>query len=299
MAAGIPAEPRFCLKEATGSSESTPPAVLDRADLLSSTAAGRLCRTEKRERSLLIAFACTGLYILHLQQSRGNAPFLNKILKVRRRINPTLQSAGLSAAQKFREGRLRRRGYRKGDIMLHRDIASVLVDEETIGRTVGRIAGEINCDYAGEDKHLLLLGILKGSVVFLGDLMKRLTVPLEIDFMKVSSYGAGTQSGGAVHIILDLLRKDLDRCDILIIEDIIDSGRTLSYLVEYLKLKGAKSVRCCTLLDKPDRREVEFTPDYTGLVIPDAFVVGYGLDYAERYRQLPFIGILKPEVYQS
>ena len=181
--------------------------------------------------------------------------------------------------------------------MLHRDLASVLVDEEKIDRTVCRLADEINRDYTGENRHLLLLGILKGSVVFLGDLMKRITVPLEIDFMKVSSYGAGAQSGGAVHIILDLLRRDLDRCDILIVEDIIDSGRTLSYLSEYLKLKGARSVRCCTFLDKPDRREVEFTPDYTGLVIPDACVVGYGMDYAERYRQLPYIGILKPEVY--
>ena len=117
--------------------------------------------------------------------------------------------------------------------------------------------------------------------------------------MKVSSYGSSTVSSGGVNILLDLHRNDLDNVDILIVEDIIDSGRTLSYLVEYLKLKGARSVRTATMLDKPDRRVVDFVPDYVGKVIPDEFVVGYGLDYAEKYRALPYIGILKPEVYEN
>ena len=152
-------------------------------------------------------------------------------------------------------------------------------------------------DYAGEDKRLVLLCILKGSVVVMGELMKKITVPVEIDFMRVSSYGGGTQTTGNVNIILDLMRKDLEQCDIVIVEDIIDSGRTLAYLSDYLSLKGARSVRTCTLLDKPSRREVDFAADYVGRVIPDEFVVGYGLDYAEKYRTLPFIGVLKEEIY--
>ena len=127
--------------------------------------------------------------------------------------------------------------------------------------------------------------------------MKKLTVPCEIDCMKVSSYGAGTTSTGSINIHLDLARQDLDSCDIVIVEDIIDSGNTLSYLVDYLRLKGAKSVRTCTLLDKPSRRKVEFVPDYRGKEIPDEFVIGYGLDYAEKYRDLPYVGILSPSVY--
>ena len=131
----------------------------------------------------------------------------------------------------------------------------------------------------------------------MGDLMKKLTIPVEIDCMKVSSYGAGTVTTGSVNIYLDLIRPDMNECDILIVEDIIDSGTTLSYLTKYLLGKGAKSVKTCTLLDKPSRRKVDYTPDYCGLEIPDEFVVGYGLDYAERYRALPYVGILKPEVY--
>ncbi len=177
------------------------------------------------------------------------------------------------------------------------DIEKVLVTEEKLAETVRRIAAEIDRDYAGKGGKLLLLGILKGSVVFMGDLMKSLSTPVEIDFMKVSSYGRSTVSSGTVNIILDLHRKDISELDILVIEDIIDSGRTLSYLCEYLKLKGARSVRTCTLLDKPSRREVTFTPDYVGLEIPDEFVVGYGLDYDEQYRTLPYVGILKPGVY--
>ena len=124
-------------------------------------------------------------------------------------------------------------------------------------------------------------------------------MPAEIDFMKVSSYGAGTKSSGRVNIILDLNRSDLADCDILVVEDIIDSGRTLAYLAEYLRINGAKSVKTCTMLDKPSRREVDFTPDYIGAEIPDEFVVGYGLDYNERYRSLPYVGVLRPEIYEK
>lgn len=177
------------------------------------------------------------------------------------------------------------------------DMESILISEEQIAEAVSRIAGEIDEYYKNSERRLLLLGILKGSVVFMGDLMKKITLPVEIDFMKVSSYGGGTKTTGKVNIILDLLRKDLENCDVLVVEDIIDSGKTLSYLTEYLKLKGAGSVRTATLLDKPDRREVDFKPDHVGFSIPDAFVVGYGLDYAEAYRALPYVGILKPEVY--
>ena len=179
------------------------------------------------------------------------------------------------------------------------NIAKVLVSEEEIDRITTRIAMEIDRDYKGDDKRLILLCILKGSIVFMGDLMKKITVPVEIDCMKVSSYGQGTVTTGTVNIHLDLIRPDLNQCDILIIEDIIDSGVTLSYLTKYLLAKGAKSVRTCTLLDKPSRRKVEFVPDYCGQEIPDEFVVGYGLDYNERYRALPFVGVLQPSVYQE
>ena len=180
---------------------------------------------------------------------------------------------------------------------MNKDIEKILISEEELDKTVTRLAAEIDRDYAGEDKKLVLLCILKGSIVFMGDLMKKITVPVEIDCMKVSSYGAGTESSGNINIRLDVTRPDVRECDFLIIEDIIDSGRTLAYLTGYLKHKGARSVKTCTLLDKPSRRVVDFTPDYRGLEIPDEFVVGYGLDYAEMYRALPYVGILKPEVY--
>ena len=179
---------------------------------------------------------------------------------------------------------------------MNKDVEKILIGEEELDAIVSRLAREIDRDYA-ESRRLVLVCILKGSIVFMGDLMKKLTVPCEIDCMKVSSYGAGTSSSGSINITLDLMRPDLPECDLLIIEDIIDSGNTLSYLVNYLTLKGAKSVRTCTLLDKPSRREVDFTPDYRGKEIPDAFVIGYGLDYAERYRALPYVGVLSPKVY--
>ncbi len=182
---------------------------------------------------------------------------------------------------------------------LRDDIAAVLISEEEIDRATTEIAAKIDVDYSAPGTKLVLVCILKGSLVFMGDLMKKITVPVEIDCMKVSSYGAGTESSGQIHIALDLIRPDISECDILIIEDIIDSGITLSHLTKYLTLKGARSVRTCTMLDKPSRRRVEFKPDYCGFEIPDEFVVGYGLDYAELYRALPFVGVLKPEVYSK
>ena len=186
----------------------------------------------------------------------------------------------------------------KGNV-LDEDIERVLLSEKDIAEAVRRVAAQIDEDYRGRSTKLLLLCILKGSVVFMGDLMKALSIPTEIDFMKVSSYGSGTVSSGRVNIILDLHRKDLADCDILIVEDIVDSGRTLSYLTEYLALNGAHSVRTCTMLDKPSRRTVKFVPDYVGAVVPDEFVVGYGLDFDEKYRSLPYVGILKPRVYEK
>jgi hypoxanthine phosphoribosyltransferase len=185
------------------------------------------------------------------------------------------------------------------DSILDKDIEKILLTGEEIEAAVKRVAAQIDEDYKGRSTKLLLLCILKGSVVFMGDLMKALSIPTEIDFMKVSSYGSGTETSGRVNIILDLHRKDLADCDILIVEDIIDSGRTLSYLTEYLTINGAHSVRTCTMLDKPDRRTVKFVPDYVGAVVPDEFVVGYGLDYDEKYRSLPYVGVLKRSVYEN
>ncbi len=179
------------------------------------------------------------------------------------------------------------------------DIQKILLSQDEIDAITTRIAQQIDSDYADRNKRLLLICILKGGVVFMSDLMKKIRRPVEIDFMKVSSYGNGTETSGRINIILDLHRSDLSDLDIIVVEDIIDSGKTLSYLVEYLKLNGAHSVKTCTLLDKPSRRQVDFEPDYCGAIIPDEFVVGYGLDYAENYRTLPFVGVLKPEIYEK
>lgn len=176
------------------------------------------------------------------------------------------------------------------------DIERVLIPENEVDQIIAKVASEIDRDYDESGRDLLLLAILKGSVVFMGELMKKIKRPAEIDFMRVSSY-SGTETRGKVDIILDLHRSNLENTDIIIVEDIVDSGNTLSYLSEYLKLKGANSVKCAAMLDKPSRRKVNFNPDYVGREVPDFFVVGYGLDYEEKYRNLPFIGILKPEVY--
>ena len=180
-----------------------------------------------------------------------------------------------------------------------KDLEKILVSEEEIDALVTRIAKEIDEDHKDSKRKLLLLCILKGSVVFMGELMKKISLPVEIDFMKVSSYGSGTESSGRINIVLDLHRGDLENLDIIVIEDIIDSGKTLSHLTKYLELKGAGSVKTCTLLDKPSRRQVEFNPNYIGKEIPDEFVVGFGLDYDEKYRNLPYVGILKREVYEK
>ena len=169
--------------------------------------------------------------------------------------------------------------------------------DATLGAGHKSFTARLATDASG--KKLLLLCILKGSVVFMGDLMKKIQRPVEIDFMKVSSYGSGTSSSGRINILLDLHRGDLSDIDIVVVEDIVDSGRTLSYLENYLRLKGANSVSCCTMLDKPSRRQVDYTPKYVGAEIPDVFAVGYGLDYDERYRTLPFVGVLKAEGYQN
>ena len=181
---------------------------------------------------------------------------------------------------------------------LYNDCAYTLVSTEQISRTVDRLAAEIQATYENSGRRLVMVVILKGSMPFAADLMKRLTLPLELEFMKVSSYGAGTKTSGEIKISLDLNRDDLQDIDLLVVEDIVDSGRTLSRLTQLLKNRNANSVRTCTLLDKPSRREVEFTPDFCGTVIPDEFVVGYGLDYNEKYRNLPFVGVLRREVYE-
>lgn len=179
------------------------------------------------------------------------------------------------------------------------DLESVLVSEEQIEEITSRIAKQITEDYANSNKKLVLICILKGSLMFSCDLMKKISLPLEIDFMKVSSYGARSTPSGIINIHLDIKREDMSEVDFIVIEDIIDSGNTLSHLVKYLAERGANSVKTCTLLDKPSRRQVEFVPDYSGMEIPDKFVVGYGLDYNEKYRNLPFVGVLKPEVYSN
>lgn len=183
------------------------------------------------------------------------------------------------------------------DYNINDDIARIMIPEEQLNRLVQKVAGEIDADFPDPTRKLLLLCILKGSVVFMGDLMKTIKRPVEIDFMKVSSYGQSTASSGSVNILLDLHRRDMEELDIVVIEDIIDSGRTMKYLTQYLKNKGARSIRVAALLDKPSRREVDFSADYIGCEIEDEFVVGYGLDYNEKYRALPYVGILKPEVY--
>lgn len=180
---------------------------------------------------------------------------------------------------------------------MNKDIESVLVNEAQLDAITTRLAAEIDRDYADTGRGLVLVSILKGSVMFFVDLVKKIKRPVELEFMKVSSYGAGTQTTGCINLHLDLKRNDYEKIDILIVEDIVDSGRTLAMLTGLFRERHAHSVRCCTMLDKPDRREVDFQPDYCGLKIPDKFVVGYGLDYNEYYRDLPYVGVLKPEVY--
>lgn len=174
------------------------------------------------------------------------------------------------------------------------DIAKVLLTEEEIAEIVKNLGKKISEDY--KDKNLLIVSVLKGSVMFMADLMRAIDIHCKIDFMAVSSYGSGTSTSGSVKIIKDL-NIDLTGYDLLIVEDILDSGVTLSNLRDMLMTRKPASFKICTFLDKPERRKADVTADYVGAVIPDAFVVGYGLDYDERYRNLPYLGVLDPKVY--
>ena len=181
--------------------------------------------------------------------------------------------------------------------MLNTITEKILVSEEEIQNIVRRLGQEINRDYA--DKNLVLVCVLKGSVMFAIDLAKQINVVCEMEFVRTFSYGNSTQSSGKVQMLIDFDRPDFADCDFLIIEDIVDSGNTLKYLVEHLQAKGARSVKTCTLLDKPSRRKVDFTPDYIGTEIPDEFVFGYGLDLFEKYRDLTYVAVVSPDYLKS
>ena len=177
---------------------------------------------------------------------------------------------------------------------LHADIAEILLTEEQISTRVAELGARISADYEG--RTLTLVSVLKGSLPFMADLMRAIDLPLRIDLMEVSSYGAATETSGQVRILKDL-SKPIEGRDVIVVEDIIDTGLTLNYLLRYLADKGPASIKIVCLLDKPARRLAEIPIDYRGFTIPDRFVIGYGLDYDERYRNLPYIGVLKPSVY--
>ena len=179
--------------------------------------------------------------------------------------------------------------------MLEQDIERVLFSEEQLKQRVAEIAQQIDRDYEGKEP--LLVSVLRGSFVFMADLVRQINLPLTVDFLSASSYGSGTESSGQVKLKLDLA-DDISGRDVLIIEDIVDSGNTLSKLLPELQKRGPASLKVCALLDKPERRVLPFQANYVGFTIPDAFVVGYGLDFDQHYRQLPYIGILKPSVYE-
>ncbi|MDR0293882.1 MAG: hypoxanthine phosphoribosyltransferase [Oscillospiraceae bacterium] len=180
--------------------------------------------------------------------------------------------------------------------MIHPDLDSILLTEEQIAARVRGLGAEISRDYVG--KNLLMVSILKGSVVFMADLMRAVSIPARIDFLAVSSYGMGDKTSGVVRIVKDL-DQSVEGKNVLIVEDILDSGMTLRYIINLLEAANPASVEICALLDKPDRRApgVAVSCRYTGFTIPDAFVVGYGLDYAERYRNFPYVGVLSPRIY--
>ena len=179
---------------------------------------------------------------------------------------------------------------------MDQDIQEVLYSQEYLAGVVKELGRKISEDYKG--KNLLMVSVLKGSVVFMADLMRAITIPCSIDFMSVSSYGSGVKTSGVVKIIKDL-DINLEGKDLLLVEDILDSGMTLHYIRDMLNQRNPRSIRLCTLFDKPERRTVDIAADYFGAVVPDAFIVGYGLDYDEKYRNLPYVGILKPEVYEK
>ena len=180
--------------------------------------------------------------------------------------------------------------------MLEQDIERVLFTEQELKDRVAELAAQIDRDYAGKEP--MLISVLRGSFIFMADLARAITLPCTVDFMAVSSYGSGTTSSGQVKITKDL-SESIEGRDIIVVEDILDSGNTLSYLFRLLQARHPASVRLCTLLDKPSRRTKPITADYTGFSVDDLFVVGYGLDYAEKYRNLPYIGVLKPAVYEK
>lgn len=179
--------------------------------------------------------------------------------------------------------------------MIHPDIKEVLYTEEDIRKTVTDLGAKLSEDYRG--KYPLVIGVLKGAVMFMTDLSRAMDCDLELDFMDVSSYGAGIESSGDVKIIKDL-DASVEGRDLLIVEDIIDTGRTLSYLIDIFRYRKAKSIKIVTLMDKKERRAVDLEADYVGIHVPNEFVVGYGLDYIEKYRNLPYIGVLKEEIYK-
>ena len=177
---------------------------------------------------------------------------------------------------------------------IHADVQEVLLTEDQIQARVSELGSQLNRDYAGLEP--VLISVLKGSIVFLADLVRGMELPLSIDIMEVSSYGAATETSGQVRILKDL-SNPIEGRHVIVVEDIIDTGLTLNYLLRYLREKGPASLRICCLLDKPARRLTEIPIDYVGFTIPDRFVVGYGLDYGERYRNLPYVGVLRPSVY--
>ncbi len=179
---------------------------------------------------------------------------------------------------------------------LAKDIESVLYTEEQLHQRVLELGAQLTREYQDKDEEILLVSVLQGSYIFMADLSRAIDLPVRIDFMSVSSYGSGTRSSGQVEIKKDI-SLNLEGYHVIIVEDILDSGNTLSYLVELLKVRRPASIKICTLFDKPARREKPIYADYVGFTVPDAFVVGYGLDYDQHYRNLPYIGILKPEVY--
>ena len=172
-------------------------------------------------------------------------------------------------------------------------VGEVLIDADALGARIAELGAEISADYEGRD--LLLIGVLKGAVFFMADLMRKLTIPCEVDFMAISSYGASTDSSGVVRILKDL-DINIEGRHVLVVEDIIDSGLTLSYLMRNLESREPATLEVCALLTKPDRREMEVPVRYIGFEIPNRFVIGYGLDFAERYRNLPYIGVLHPDL---
>ena len=176
------------------------------------------------------------------------------------------------------------------------DVKEVLYTKEQLHEEVKKLGQQISRDYEGREP--ILVSVLKGAFIFMADLVREVTIPCSLDFMAVSSYGSGTVTSGRVKIIKDL-DTNIEGKDVIIVEDVLDSGVTLSHLIEMLKARNPASLAVCTLLDKPERRRAYVDVDYRGLVIPDEFVVGYGLDYDEKYRNLPYVGVLKPEVYQK